>query len=353
LFSEKEIAFLAEHFAVVVFEKMHGRDDPSLAKEREAGVFRDAERIKTLNPRVKMLFYLNAFLDNCPYSWREEMRAHPEWLLRDNQGEPIYKLVRGGVVKIPQFDITHPQWQQWWLGSVRKATKHKAIDGIFIDALPQVVRFPERKLKTWGQEKYPAMRAACDTLLARTRKSAGSEAIIINNGLFGAVPGMDDGGIGWLEHVSGAMVEHFGAFGSRERDGTLKVEEMAREIELIGEAAALRKIVLVKGWPGDYNWLLPKYKSLSQEEKLALAKERLEFALAAFLIAAQEYCYFGYSWGWYHDQGWMQWYPEFEKPLGAPFGPAEKKGWVYIRQFKHASVRLDLEHEEAQIDWHD
>jgi hypothetical protein len=349
LYTEREIAFLAEHFALVVFEKMHAQQDPRFKNQLEKAVFQNAKRIKALNPNVKILAYLNAFLDNCPYSWQEELQAHPEWLLRNEQGEPIYK-VRGSS-KIPQFDITHPKWQQWWLNAVQKTTGHPDIDGLFIDALIQVVRHPQKKRNTWGWSKYLAMRAECDTVLSKTRSIMNPRKIIINNGLFATVPGLDDGGIGWLEYASGAMAEHFGAFGSRKRDGKLDPELMAREIELIQNAAARGKIVLVKGWPGDFSWLNPKYKSFTRNEKQNLAKKRLDFSLAAFLIAAEQYSYFGYSWGWQHDHGWMQWYPEYDKPLGPPLQPAQQDGWTYTREFRHASVRLDLEREEGQILW--
>jgi hypothetical protein len=45
--------------------------------------------------------------------------------------------------------------------------------------------------------------------------------------------------------------------------------------------------------------------------------------------------------------------PEFERPLGAPMGPAVQDGYIYTRDFAHASVRLDIENQIGSVDWKD
>ncbi len=349
-YSEEQLKFIAEkNFSIVVFEKMHGLEELKYPGELENAIFKDARKLKKLNPDTKCIFYLNAFVDNVFTEWRTEYGKSPEWLLRDENGDPIFK-IRGDNY-IQQFDITKPGMKEWWIYSAKSALAHPAIDGIFIDALVQVVRFPEEKIKKWGRDKYEEMVKATYEVLKETKENLPEDAIIINNGLFSNLPGLKDGGIGWLEIVNGAMVEHFGAFGTRDKDGNIKPEDMAREIELIQKAAEMGKIVIVKGWPGNLNFIYPQYKSWSKEKKIEHSKKHLEFSLAAFLVAAEKYCYFGYSWGWDDRQGWFQWYPEFDKPLGKPKGKAKRNGYVYTREFEHASVRVDLENETAEIDW--
>jgi len=82
-----------------------------------------------------------------------------------------------------------------------------------------------------------------------------------------------------------------------------------------------------------------------------IAKERITFPLACFLVAAGPNCYFCYTWGWLGEYGTFDWYPEFDKPLGPPKGEAIRKGWTYQREFAHASVFVDLENKTAKIDW--
>ncbi len=348
-YAQDQIDFIAEHCQLAVFEKMHGLETLDYGGQVETAIFHDARRIKAINPKCKVLFYFNAFVDNVPTSWRNEYGESPQWLLRDDDGEIIYKHRSGN--KLRTFDITRPGMLQWWKYSIQSALAHPAIDGIFIDALIQIVYFPEDKAKKWGREKYEAMAAATDALLQKTQQWLPDDAIVINNGLFANMPGLDDGGIGWLKHATGAMVEHFGAFRSRDKNGKLIPEDMAREIELIQKAGEMGKIVLVKGWPGSKHFLDPEFMKWDIHKKRAYAKEHLDFSLAAYLVAAEKYAYFAYNWGWGDTDGWFEWYPQFEKPLGEPKGKATRDGWVYTRQFAHADVTVDLKNETADIRW--
>ena len=54
---------------------------------------------------------------------------------------------------------------------------------------------------------------------------------------------------------------------------------------------------------------------------------------------------------WLGEYVTLDWYPEFDKPLGAPKGDAIHDGWKYERNFTHASVFVDLETKTARIDW--
>ena len=44
--------------------------------------------------------------------------------------------------------------------------------------------------------------------------------------------------------------------------------------------------------------------------------------------------------------------PEFERPLGPPTGKAQREGYIYTRDFRQASVWLDVKNEQARITWH-
>lgn len=85
-----------------------------------------------------------------------------------------------------------------------------------------------------------------------------------------------------------------------------------------------------------------------------IAQETIEFPLACFLIGAQPYSYFMYSWGWGTETGALVEYPELKKPLGPPLGAYQRESedkWIFTRQFEHAHVWVDLEKEEARITW--
>ena len=49
---------------------------------------------------------------------------------------------------------------------------------------------------------------------------------------------------------------------------------------------------------------------------------------------------------------WLKRPPEFERPLGPPTGKAQREGSIYTRDFRQASVWLDIKNEQARITWH-
>ena len=51
------------------------------------------------------------------------------------------------------------------------------------------------------------------------------------------------------------------------------------------------------------------------------------------------------------NTGALEWYPEFDKPLGEPLNDMVQEGWELSREYTHASVRVDLEFKEAEILW--
>ena len=91
-------------------------------------------------------------------------------------------------------------------------------------------------------------------------------------------------------------------------------------------------------------------KPIDSEEA---AKHKFNYLLATFLVCAEKHSYFYARDGYDAEKSnvWMKHPPEFARPLGAPKGPAVRKGYVYTRKFAHASVHLDLEAETGKIQW--
>lgn len=76
-----------------------------------------------------------------------------------------------------------------------------------------------------------------------------------------------------------------------------------------------------------------------------------EYCLAAFLIVAGEYSYWGMGSGWSTTS--FPWYPEYDRPLGHPIGAAQSFGsGRYFRAFEHLNVTLDTAQKTAEIQWH-
>jgi hypothetical protein len=105
--------------------------------------------------------------------------------------------------------------------------------------------------------------------------------------------------------------------------------------------------------PQEANIRLPKSlfgQALTSDEA---ANRRFQYNLAIFLVCAEKHSYFYAHDGYDAKKSriWMQHPPGLDRPLGAPIGPAVRAGYVYTREFAHASVRLDLENQTGKIDW--
>ena len=75
-----------------------------------------------------------------------------------------------------------------------------------------------------------------------------------------------------------------------------------------------------------------------------------EYSFATYLIVASEWSYYGMSHGW--STASFPWYPEFDRPLGAPAGPAKTDGaGRYSREFEHVSVQLNTAAKTASVVW--
>jgi hypothetical protein len=261
--------------------------------------------------------------------------SHPEWWLRTKDGSLDKKWEQ-----IRRYDLSNSEVQEWWSEEVRKAVVDGSCDGVFADAFPQIAS--QANVKLWGQAKYDAIQEGLIETLELTREKIGLENVILYNGIRNT--DTLNFGMEYLDYADGATIEHFAHFKSQSK------ESIARDIAATVEAGKQGEIVFVKGWPG-FNFTQPEIRDVPYETLLERARANIEFPLACFLVAAQEHSYFCYGWGYREDGGSLDWYEEFDKPLGPPKGDSNRDGWVYTRSFEHADVWVDLESKETYIDW--
>ena len=325
-FTPEQLDFLAKHFDFIAIEKgqaAHKRGDT------ESGIAEAARQIKRRNPDAKVLFYWNAFLDVPSYKSSRNCPAAGH--LIDLRGKPV--MVRK---TLSTYDLSREDVRAWWSDVAATAVREGSCDGIFADALLQVTAPGKRKLL--GDEKYTALNNGLVAMLKETCRKLGPERLVIFNGLRGG------DGTQFLPLTSGAMIEHFGHFSGVGR------EKMAEDLDAMRDAGRAGKIVCLKAWPC-FSWLDADMMKKPHDELVRLARERLTFPLACFLVAADPHCYFCYSWGYRETDGTFEWYPEFGKPLGPPLDEAKRTGWSYERNFAHATVFVNLETKTARIDW--
>jgi hypothetical protein len=335
--SDNELKFVAKVSDFVCLEKGHGRGRSS---STEKGIAVDVKRLKELNPRMKVLFYWNTFLNYPLYDACQTVTNHPGWIFRDKSGDPIYK-----TGKLEQYNLLNPEFRQWWASIAGKVVTEYECDGIFMDAVNQAKR-PIWMKRGWGEGNEGMLTKAVIDMMQLAKKEMGEDALLVYNGIRSLDPAGNTTGKEYLPHASGVMIEHFTAFHSQGK------ESIAADIEAITSAARMGRTVVVKGWPDPtFNWTNKEKMRISSKVLADEARKKIIFSLACFLIAAQESCYFSYSWGWREHHGSLVDYPEFHKPLGKPKGQAKKENWVYTRSYEHASVWVDIAQRRAKIDW--
>lgn len=331
IMTREEAKFVAARSNFICLEKGHGDD---AFGSTEAGIEAEARQLKQLNPKMKVIFYWNTFLDYPMYAAHREYQTHPKWWLKTAEGELDRKQGR-----LKRYDLSNPAVRDWWTDVAARAVVDGSCDGVFMDAFPQVTSRANRRL--WGDAKYEAIQRGLKDIVQETRRKIGLDKLIVYNGIR-STPGWSMGFD--FPETDAAMIEHFGNFASSSKEAMLKdLLEMQR-------AGRAGKIVILKAWP-DFTFTDRRAMRKPLDEKRRIARENLVFPLACFLAAAQKHCYFVYNWGYRMENGCLEWYPEFDKPLGEPRGEMVRDGWELRREYRHASVRVNLETKKARIRW--
>ncbi len=338
-FTSAEAKFLATHFSALSIEKAQGLAlrKPGEPRNGESEFLRTARQLKKFNPRVCVLFYWAADQVFPFYQADEALRS--TWVTTKKQG---------GLYKINNLGF-----QRWWVNVAANMVAHKNVDGVFIDG-----GLPPMAWKKRAAALLPLEKRLHDKL-ARLNKPS----LILLNGLEDC---MNSTGLNaayantHLQYSDGAMFEHFDFVYSGDPTGGSPKRVKAEMMAIMAEAKT-GKIVVVKGWP-NFNWITPGIDTIPYSTLVKRARKDITFPLACFLICAQRYTYFQYSWGYSVGQGSIlltadkkkvdqRWYPQLEKPLGRPLGEPDIHGYIFTRKFEHASVWVDLSTHQARIQW--
>ena len=331
--------FLAKRFSFVTFAA------GGVRAEAEKGIAAGAAEIKNRNPSVKVLFYFAGDILHEPFTLSNAIFPKEGFIEKPSVKKSINPKTGKPVEQVRHyFDKTKVVTREWWAGIAEKAIKEYGCDGVFADGLGSYghnLVAPEREAE---------MRAGIISMCQLAHEKMGPKGLIIFNPLHG------EENADLLPATDGAMIDNFDRTLFRADDTKSKAPDaksldlMAEGIEAMSKAAKQGKIVLFKAWPGFHQ----KDKELMARphaELVKMAQDYLTFPLASFLIAAGPHCYFQYTWGWDAEYGTFDWYPEFDKPLGPPKGDAKRDGFIFTREFEHASVFVDLETKTAKIDW--
>jgi hypothetical protein len=341
-FTADEVRYLAS-FPLVTFEKSTGAHD---AGSTEAGTLAAARAVKKINPATKVLYYRNVIVHYGGYAANDALTNMPDaFLVGRNGGD---QLVRG---RVQACDLTNAKVRDWWLASATRVCADPAVDGLFLDGNIKVLE-PAYLRAEIGEKKKAALVDGYTAMMQDARRMLGPGKLMVANVLRARFP---DAGMDRLRAFDGSYMEAFetAVGGMPVKDyvakGVAAFQKAARQGFVIAFTAGLGEEDSGEGTKNQQRTDEIR-KAMTSDEAAA---RRLNYLLAIFLICAEKHSYFCAHDGYdaKRSRVWMKHPPEFDRPLGAPRGPAVRAGYVYTREFAHASVRLDLEHQMGEIDW--
>ena len=327
LLTLEQVEFIAARTDFLCIEKSHGMDQLGAA---ELGAKHEAAAFKKVKPEMKVLFYFNA-----AYAWpytsynadltKKGLKNNPELkkvlVTNPRTGELAERF--GAYC----YDVLNPDFRRWWVDTVAKGVKESGCDGAFIDQMHGNVEL--------RKDKKEAIEEAMGEMMGALKKALGPDKILLANNAYG------DNAKTVFPVSDAIMFENYA------RVKSSKESLLAEWGDMLTNAQARKISVFRLGVEGTWRGhMQPNMPELSQE--------KAEFALACYLIGAQPYSYFLYSWGWKLATGPLVDYPEFKKPLGPPQGAyirTTPDGWEFTREFEHASVWVNTESREAKITW--
>ena len=297
-YNEQALQTIAK-FQMATIEKWMGYDVQNIDDEDEMVTAMIA--IKKANPKIATYFYMNSYKDR-PEMTRmaRELKQHPDYYLRDSNGTPV-KNGQGFYA----FDLSNPAVRQWWLNTCLNATKFANGDGCFCDSSQhETATFTPNpsaaKMKAWGEGML--------NLTHDVQEALGNDKLLI-----GKIPGQP--------YVKAVQIEGFKPSNSSINE-LLNGTNSGQVIQAHAEGTRCTEDLT--------NWI------------------------AAFLIGAGENYYFGCG-AWNangNDTEPLTWHPEYDKPLGAPKGPAQHNSGVWTRSFASGTeVMFDTKGNKGTIKW--
>ncbi|TWU64677.1 putative glycoside hydrolase [Crateriforma conspicua] len=341
-FTDDEIQYLSK-FPLITFEKANGHLDHGSV---EAGTLAAARALKAINPKATILYYRNVMVHYGGYEADEQLGRISGAFLRGRTGHT--KLVRG---RVEAYDLSNAELRSWWANACRTMTQSPDIDGVFLDGNVKAIE-PAYLAKEIGLAKKQQTIEGYHELIRETRQAIGPGELMLANLLRAR---FEDAGLEYLDYFDGSYLENF-----FHNVGDADYEQyVARGIDAFQTAARQGKIIAFTCGLASTNRKSTGSNDLGIDEAHASvetmdqARQGLMYPLAVFLVCAERYSYFRVHEGYSANESdrWMRWFPEYDRPLGPPDGPASREGSVYRRKFRHASVMVDIRNRTADIRW--
>jgi hypothetical protein len=338
-FSQEELEYLAG-YPLITLEKTTGS---ATYGSSEAGSREAAKAIKAVNPEARVLYYRNVMCNYGTYQVNEGLANIPGAFLQARDGNT--KLHRG---RREVYDLSNAALRKWWVDHCVDMAGYEEIDGIFLDGNIKALE-PAFLGQEIGLGRKQEVAEGYDVMMQDLKNKIPSDKLLVANIIRAR---LTDSGLSYMQYFDGSYLEGI----ESPANGLTRLEYLAKGIDAVQKAARQGKIICMSMGLG--RAALQGLKIDDSRRRLARGanvQPRLEYCLALFLICAEKYSYFlphdGYSVNNKDSSVWLTRFPEFDRPLGSPKGPAVQDGYIYKREFEHARVFLDIEKKQGRVTW--
>ena len=346
-FTEEELQYLAG-FPLITLEKRTGSESYG---STDAGSVEAAKAIKQINPNATVLFYRNVLVHYSTYSFDDQLDNIPGWYLTTKQGDDrvVRNMSRG-------YDTSNEALREWWVDNAAEVCRSPHIDGLFLDGnIKSLSSYLKAQLP---QGKKQETVEGYHDMMTATRKALGPEKLMLANIIRARFP---QSGLEYMDYFDGSYLELFTMPAGTKLS---KKDYIAKGIAAVQTAARDGKIIAMTLGIGDGGVSNDIDETHARVDDLSeISQDKLHYQLALFLVCAEKYSYLFLNDGYCVDSKgrgkkkvcesglWLKSLPEYQKPLGPPAGPAVREGYIYTRDFEHASVWLDIENSQGKVTW--
>ncbi|CAH8281491.1 putative glycosyl hydrolase-like family 15 (GHL15) protein [Mariniflexile fucanivorans] len=332
-----EVKFIADRTDFICIEKSHAFN---ALGDQVLGTKHEVEAFHKVKPEAKVLYYYNSYLA-WPYP-RFNQEFTPEGIAKNPElAKFLYINPKTGKFREKTspgfsyyFDALNPDFRKWWVKSAVEGVKISGADGVFIDRMNVGLN------SDYPNDQLVEIAKAKGEMMAELKKQMGPDKILIGNNAARTEE--------VFPHCDAFMFEHY--------NGTVtNKENLLQEwydMERIAKAGKISIYRFGAKGKGKTDITIGATGTSDIEQR---SKNQLEYHQACFLIGAQPYSYFQWNWGWNLQDGNLVDYPALQKPLGSPKGAFKREtsdGWIFTREFEHASIWVNTDTKEAKITWH-
>jgi len=287
----------------------------------------DVERIKALNPNIKIVCYNNLLFGDSKWDDWLEVNAHEDWFIHSLDGR---RIVKPAYPYEQCMNVTNLGWRQHYANyCLNKLAQYPALAGIFADNV-----WDGWTKEGWSDvngnpippEQVPDLPTFHDDMLEFLRyvKNAIGDKLLI--------PNTRDLTQNYVNETDGMMWEGF-AHAPWHSEYFYEEDFLLQQINLLSDISQRGKFFLALSGTA-----IPDSPT---QEDLQTAHDIMLYCYACFLLGVNGP---NASFGWnniYSKDGSCGYYPEFDVSLGSPVNEYYSVGSVYARDFAGGKVLVN------------